>query len=539
MDKEIKKEGEDGGKARARRSASASQAASAAPKSKQANRVRFGIRLKFSMAIIFLVAVIIISITAFFIWRESTILNNQAKQMWERETEHLAVTAQDIGVQDVSLIEAIKDLKKFKFLKYAYILDKKNNIQQYFDLRRVRSGGIGNAFSDKVDRNLASRTEKEPVQLLIIPDPNEPGAKIWDFSQTVLDKIAGRKLGTVIIGMSDTVITQEIKNLIWLILSISLVFLVISMIGAVVLAVVIIRPIKALYRGAEIIGKGDLDYRIQIKRRDELGQLANEFNLMTALIKEAKEKEISTRIMEEQLETAKGIQEGMNPMAFYNKNGIQIKGYTKAKESVGGDYFDYIDIDENKVGALISDVSGKGIPASLIMVMIRTVFTSYVARKDVSCAGVVRAINNAMSLELAFDRFATLFFMIYDRKTEELSFSNAGYGPLLCYRSSMNTCTHTQLEGVPIGIDDQYEYKQARIKLYPGDLVVLCTDGVTEMRNEEKKEFGQKRLQNLVITNHDLDAAQFVELLVSELEKFRGKEQPHDDTTVLVLKRNA
>jgi HAMP domain-containing protein len=458
------------------------------PKSEQVNRVRFGIRLKFSLAIISLVVIIIVSITAFFIWRESALLNNQVKQMWERETEHLAVTAQDIGVQDISLIEAIKDLKKFKYLRYAYILDKKNNIQQYFDLRRVPGGGLGFVFGDGVDRNLAARADRgEPVRLLKIPDPNEPGGKIWDFSQTVFDKIAGKKLGTVIIGISDTVISKEIKNLILLILTISLVFLGISIVGAVILAVVIIRPINALYRGTEIIGRGDLDYRIEIKRRDELGQLANEFNLMTAKIKEAKEKEISTRIMEEQLETAKDIQEGMNPMGFYNKNGIQIKGYTKAKESVGGDYFDYIDIDENKVGALISDVSGKGIPASLIMVMIRTVFTSYISRKDVSCAGVVRAINNAMSLELAFDRFATMFFMIYDRKTEELSFSNAGYGPLLCYRSSLNACTHTQLEGVPIGIDEDYEYKQARIKLFPGDLVVLCTDGVTEMRNEQKK----------------------------------------------------
>jgi len=324
-----------------------------------------------------------------------------------------------------------------------------------------------------------------------------------------------------------------------IILSISLGFLGISIVVAVVLATLTTRPVKALYKGAEIIGKGNLDYRIEIKSRDELGQLANEFNLMTAKIKEAKEKEIASRIMEEQLEMAKDIQEGMNPIAFYNKNGIQIKGYTKAKESVGGDYFDYIDIDENKVGALISDVSGKGIPASLIMVMIRTVFTSYISRKDVSCAGVVRAINDAMSLELAFDRFATMFFMIYDRKNEELSFSNAGYGPLLCYRSSMKACTHTQLEGVPIGIDEEYEYKQARVKLNPGDLVVLCTDGVTEMRNAQQKEYGQKRLQNLLVNNYELDADKFVELLVQDLEKFRGSEPPHDDTTVLVLKRTA
>jgi serine phosphatase RsbU (regulator of sigma subunit) len=507
----------------------------------QVARVKYGIRLKFSLTIISLVVTIIISITLIFIWRETSILNNQAKQMWDRETVHLASTAQNIGVLEIPINEAINDLKTFEYIKYAYVLDRKNIIQaQYFDRRRVPRGGIGSVFNDKINRHLAVRNEREEhVQLLKVPDPNEPGGEIWDFSQTVLDKLAGKKLGTVIIGMSDIVISKEIWNLKLIILGISLGFLVISIAGAVVLATVTIRPVKALYRGAEIIGRGNLDYRIEIKTRDELGQLANEFNLMTAKIKEAKEKEIASRIMEEQLEMAKDIQEGMNPMAFYNKNGIQIKGYTKAKESVGGDYFDYIDIDQDKVGALISDVSGKGIPASLIMVMIRTVFTSYISRKDVSCAGVVRAINDAMSLELAFDRFATMFFMIYDRKTEELSFSNAGYGPLLCYRSSMRACTHTQLEGVPIGIDEEYEYKQARVKLNPGDLVVLCTDGVTEMRNAQQQEYGQKRLQNLLVNNYELDADKFVELLVQDVEKFRGSEPPHDDTTVLVLKRTA
>ena len=99
---------------------------------------------------------------------------------------------------------------------------------------------------------------------------------------------------------------------------------------------------------------------------------------------------VESRVMEEQLELAKEIQEGLNPMGFYDKDGIQIKGFTRAAKGVGGDYFDYIDIDKNRVGALISDVSGKGVPASLVMVMIRTVFVSYISRKDVQCASVVR-----------------------------------------------------------------------------------------------------------------------------------------------------
>ena len=153
------------------------------------------------------------------------------------------------------------------------------------------------------------------------------------------------------------------------------------------------------------------------------------------------------------------------------------------------------------------------------------------------CASVVRTINESFGADFAIDKFATLFFMIYDRSTEELSFSNAGHGPLFCYRASMNSCTITKLDGVPIGIDEDSVYKQARVKLNPGDMVVLYTDGVTEMRNEQGEEYGIQRLNKLIVGNNHLNAEEFVQLMVEDLENFRGQEPPHDDTTMLVLKR--
>ena len=152
---------------------------------------------------------------------------------------------------------------------------------------------------------------------------------------------------------------------------------------------VIIKPIRKLSEGAAEIGRGNLDYRIGLDSSDELGKLAYEFNVMTMQLKKGKDIEIEKRIMDEQVDIAKEIQEGLNPMGFYNKKGIEIKGFTRAAKGVGGDYFDYIDINENMVGALISDVSGKGVPASLVMVMIRTVFVTQTKdKRDVQCAHV-------------------------------------------------------------------------------------------------------------------------------------------------------
>jgi sigma-B regulation protein RsbU (phosphoserine phosphatase) len=321
------------------------------------------------------------------------------------------------------------------------------------------------------------------------------------------------------------------------IVPLSLVFIVISIFGAVILASVTIKPIRVLSRGAAIIGQGDLDYKIEIKARDELGALAREFNLMTSQIKESKENEIEQRLMQEQLDVARDIQEGLNPMGFYNKGGIQIKGFTRAAKGVGGDYFDYREIGENKIGALLSDVAGKGVPASLVMVMIRTVFTALISRGDVDCAKLVRSINDSMSGDFAIDKFATLFFFVYDKVSGEISFANAGHGPLFCYRAALNACTVTKIDGVPIGIMEDTDYIQAKVKFNPGDIVLVNSDGITEMRNVNKDEYGHQRLQKMLIDNSSKNANDIVETIVNDVDTFRGEASPHDDMTILVFKR--
>ncbi len=454
-------------------------------------KIRFGIRLKLSVSIIGLVSLIITTIAVFIVYRETELLTDQVFNFAKREIVHLANTAQQtIGFDELTLSDTVDELKKTEFFKYAFVLNRNNEIIYYFD-KRGKDGETKHQERKKIDdgvsRELVNRKNPGDIDIIDYRDGDGEGT-IYDFSKFVLNRVDNKtKAGTVIIGMSDDEIRKEIGKVKSLISFFFMGFLLISMFGAVILATVIIRPIKILSKGAALIGSGNFSHRIDVDTSDELGRLADEFNQMTEMIQDAKDKEIESRIMNEQLEMARDIQEGLNPMGYYDKNGIQIKGFTRAAKGVGGDYFDYLDIDENRVCALISDVSGKGVPASLVMVMIRTVFTSYISRKDIDCARVVTAINDSLSADFAIDKFATLFFMIYDRKKEELSFSNAGHGPLLCYRASRGVCTETSLDGVPIGIMEDVEYHQAKVKLHPGDLVVLYTDGITELRNSKKE----------------------------------------------------
>jgi sigma-B regulation protein RsbU (phosphoserine phosphatase) len=173
------------------------------------------------------------------------------------------------------------------------------------------------------------------------------------------------------------------------------------------------------------------------------------------------------------------------------------------------------------------------------MVMIRTVFVTYIKRDDIDCAGVVTAINDSLSADFAIDKFATLFFFIYDRKKQELSFSNAGHGPLYCYRSEKGIFTATKLDGMPIGIMGEVQYLQAKVQLAPGDIIIMFTDGVSEMRNAAKEEYGIDRVHQMLLDKHDLSADEFVRILVEDVDNFKQDVPPHDDMTVVVFKRDA
>ncbi len=503
---------------------------------KHATKVKFSLRLKFSLAIITLTSIVVLIMTFYFIRREGQILRNEIIRFAEREIEHLTNTAQEaISAKDeLTLIAAVKNVQKIKSVRYVYIFDPKGRIIQNFEPEK--NGTL--MPDDEITRKANENTQTENPLMLDYKDPMERGGSIYDFSKPVLHTVFKNRMATVRMGFPDKIIRDEIASMTRNILIIGVVFIGMSMIGSFLLAGVTIRPIRKLTEGAAIIGTGNLEYKIKLGTSDELGVLANEFNMMTDKLKQAKEMEIESRIMQEQLELAKEIQEGLNPMGYYEKEGVQIKGYTRAAKGVGGDYFDYIDISDINVGALISDVSGKGVPASLVMVMIRTVFTNSIKNNSrIDCATIVRSINDALSADFAIDKFATLFFMIYNRATNELSFSNAGHGPLFCYRSTLGKCTVTALEGVPIGIMEDVEYSQGKVKLNPGDIVVLYTDGVSEMRNEEKEEYGRLRLQKLLIANNQLNAEELVEKIVTDVDTFRGEASPHDDMTTLVLKR--
>jgi sigma-B regulation protein RsbU (phosphoserine phosphatase) len=354
---------------------------------------------------------------------------------------------------------------------------------------------------------------------------------------------AGVKIGEVRLGYSTSRIFLAIRkarrnNLLGA-LVVTAVTLCVGIAGAFALASVTIRPIDALVKGAGIIGDGRLDYRIRIKNRDELGLLSDAFNRMSDRLLAYSKKVEEKAKLDEQLAIARGIQQSLVPQNRIDDEYVSIDGFYRAAAGVGGDYYHYFQIDGSRYGFIMSDVSGKGVPASLMMIMIRTVFTSLRHSGIQDPARIVGLLNGAVSADLSGDRFASLLFGVYDRKTGEFRHINAGYGPLMVYKKSLKSCIliNPTVGSVPIGImpDAAYE-EEPPVVLEGGDSLLLFTDGITEARNGDSGEYGIARLSELVPGCADRETGVMTRFVIDDVVRFMDGAEQYDDMALTVLK---
>lgn len=344
-------------------------------------------------------------------------------------------------------------------------------------------------------------------------------------------------LGVVEIVLSNMVIRERIKQNAQQLLITTIVFWLIGGAGSILLSRFIVRPIKILADGARVIGEGNLDFQVPVTTKDELGDLAKQFNSMTQGLKNAQKQKEEQILVNEQIRQAKEIQEGLNPSHLLDKEQYQVMGYTRAAKGVGGDYFDFQELPDKKLALLISDVSGKSISASLVMVLIKTVVVTYIELfKEIRCDEILTAINKIMAKQAHIDKFATMMFTIFNPQTKTLEFTNGGQGPLMIFRAKDKVCTVSSQMGLPLGIDEDNEYNISKIQLNSGDMVVLYTDGVSEAWDKDKAEFGVQRLRQKIIDYADMNVDVMVKKIVEDIDVFAAGVEQHDDLTLVIFK---
>ena len=305
------------------------------------------------------------------------------------------------------------------------------------------------------------------------------------------------------------------------------------------LARMITRPIKTLTEGSEAIGGGDLDHRVEIHTGDELEDLANSFNRMSADLKnfttELRRTTAEKERVEKELEIARGIQQSFLPERPPEVPGFDLAALSQPAKEVGGDFYDFIPVGSQKWGLVIADVSGKGVPAALFMALSRTLVRANVS-DDVTVSEAIRKSNDLIAENDRSNMFVTLFYGVLDPQKATLTYVSAGHNPPIMLRRGPNDIIMLQAKGVALGVLPGIGLEEKEISLGKGDVVILYTDGVTEAINESEEQFNHERIIAIAEENRDLPAVEIVERIKDGVLEFSRGQPQFDDITLMVLK---
>ena len=271
--------------------------------------------------------------------------------------------------------------------------------------------------------------------------------------------------------------------------------------------------------------------------REDLGLLTVMANVAAIRIEHARlnEIELVERAMSKELEQAAHIQMGLLPAASPQTPGMDIAGSTAPCRTVGGDYYDYLEFPDGRIGMLVGDVAGKGMPASLLMSSLQARVKVLFEDGDRLAEKITR-LNKATTAHTPDNRFITFFMTVADPVTGELVFTNAGHNPPVLVRAK-GGFELLAGGGMILGILPMAEYTEVRAKMEPGDTLVLFSDGVTEAVNPSDEDFGETRLAELVASLSGRPAREIVKAVHDEVARFTQGAPPADDITVVVARR--
>ena len=240
------------------------------------------------------------------------------------------------------------------------------------------------------------------------------------------------------------------------------------------------------------------------------------------------------------LTSASEIQQYFLPRVFppfpEDSDKVDIFASMEAAKDVGGDFYDFFRIDEDRIALVIGDVCGKGIPAALFMVLSQTIIRSK-ASQYTSAAECMTEANHLLASYSVESMFVTVFYVIYNTKTGQVTYCNAGHNPPHILRADGTVERLPKTKNVIVGVYDGVKYKEDTLQLEHGDTLVMFTDGVTEARNQAREEFGTERLNYMLSGLANTNCRQMVETVKAGLATFVDGAEQHDDITMLVIKR--
>jgi sigma-B regulation protein RsbU (phosphoserine phosphatase) len=339
------------------------------------------------------------------------------------------------------------------------------------------------------------------------------------------------------------------QGLLIVLFAIGALFLIIeamALVAGFALAKSLTGSVHALFAGTERVRQGDFTHKIAVRSEDQLGELALSFNSMTASIEDLLRQAAEKKRLEEELRIAHEIQMSLLPQGPLVMAGLSVTALCVPAREVGGDYYDFLPLGDQRVGVLIADVSGKGTSAALYMAELKGLVLS-LSEIHTSPRAMLIALNRIIANHLDARSFITMTYAVVDLGARSITYARAGHTPLIyvpgsCADGGLRQVRILAPDGMVVGLKldngEMFERHlvEETIPLQPGDLYLLFTDGISEAMNAHDDLFGESRLGRLVESHAGLPSEELRERVLREIAAFVGDAPQHDDMTMILLK---
>ena len=347
-------------------------------------------------------------------------------------------------------------------------------------------------------------------------------------------------------GSVGRTLSQGLLLVLFVIGALFLIIEVMALIAGFALAKSLTGSVHELFTGTERVRQGDFTHKIASRSEDQLGELAGSFNSMTASIEDLLRQAAEKKRLEEELRIAHEIQMSLLPQGPLQMRGLSVTALCVPAREVGGDYYDFLPLDDHRVGVLIADVSGKGTSAALYMAELKGLVLS-LSRIHTSPRELLIAANRIIAHHLDARSFITMTYAVIDLRVRTMTYARAGHTPLIyvpgaCAPGQRRDARILVPDGMVVGLKidkgEMFErlLEEETIQLGPGDLYLFFTDGISEAMNARDETFGETRLGQLVETHAHMPSDELRERVLREIAAFVGDAPQHDDMTMILLK---
>jgi sigma-B regulation protein RsbU (phosphoserine phosphatase) len=237
-----------------------------------------------------------------------------------------------------------------------------------------------------------------------------------------------------------------------------------------------------------------------------------------------------------QLRVAKDVQQRLFPQNHPRLETLDYAAFCQPALEMSGDYFDFLDLGSGKLGLLVVDVVGKGVPAALLMASVHAAVRTRAPLLGESCGDLLSELNTLLYEATDAGTFAAVFYAIYNEPQRMLTYSNAGHEPPLLFRAATHDFVRLEAQTLPVGMLAELRAAQSTVQLATGDRLLICTDGVTETQNEAGEEFGMDRLQTILCSHPERNAAELRDEILAALKHHRQGGRQADDVTLITLR---